>query len=125
MPIYKILQNKLQPKEAEDAIHSVRRVKKGPRRRKSKGDQPLTCVPNNSSHKNSEKKIQSNQPKSPEDTSLEVTSKKLSPRGSFKNHKYKRRYRYLSVKWDIKTQVQHKWQKKHLSVQKCIKSVSI
>ena len=45
---------------------------------------PRHCVPNNSSCNYSEKKKQSNWPKSPENTSLEVTSKKLSPRGSFK-----------------------------------------
>ena len=45
---------------------------------------PRHCVPNNSSCKYSEKKIQSNRSKSPEDTSLKVTSKNLSPRGSFK-----------------------------------------
>ena len=44
---------------------------------------PRHCVPNNCSHKYSEKKIQNNWPKSPEDTCLEVMSKKLSPRRSF------------------------------------------
>ena len=45
MPIYKILQDKLQPKEAEDTLQSVRKVKKGPRCKKSKGDQPpVLCI---------------------------------------------------------------------------------
>ena len=52
--------------------------------RSPKAISPRHCVPNNSSHKYSEKKVQSNWPKSPEDTSLEMTSKKLSPRRSFK-----------------------------------------
>ena len=45
---------------------------------------PRHYVPNNSSCKYSEKKIMSNWPKHPEDTSLEATSKKLSPRRSLK-----------------------------------------
>ena len=40
MPIYKMLQDKLQLKEAEDILQSVSEVKKGPRSKKSKGDQP-------------------------------------------------------------------------------------
>ena len=39
MPIYKMLQDKLQPKEAEDILQSVSELKKGPRSKKSKGDQ--------------------------------------------------------------------------------------
>ena len=42
MPIYKMLQDKLQPKKAEDTLQSVRNVKKGPKCKKSKGDQPQT-----------------------------------------------------------------------------------
>ena len=44
MPIYKMLQGKLQPREAEDILQSVSEVKKGPRSKKSKGDQPQTQV---------------------------------------------------------------------------------
>ena len=40
MPIYKMLQDKLQPKGAEDISQSVSEVKKGPRSKKSKGDPP-------------------------------------------------------------------------------------
>ena len=44
MPVYKMLQDKLQPKEAEDILQSVSEVKKGPRSKKSKGSQPQTSV---------------------------------------------------------------------------------
>ena len=40
MPIYKMLQDKLQHKEAEDILQSVSEIKKGSRIKKSKGDQP-------------------------------------------------------------------------------------
>ena len=40
MTIYKMLQDKLQPKEAEDILQSASEVKKGPRSKKSKGNQP-------------------------------------------------------------------------------------
>ena len=39
-----MLQDKLQPKEAEDILQSVSEVKEGPRSKKSKGDQPQTHV---------------------------------------------------------------------------------
>ena len=44
MPIYKMLQDKLQPKEAEDILQSASEVKKGPRSKQSKGNQPQTQV---------------------------------------------------------------------------------
>ena len=52
--------------------------------RSPKAISPRHCVPNSSSCKYSEKKIQSNWPKSLEDTSLEATSKKPNPRRSLK-----------------------------------------
>ena len=48
MPIYKMLQDKLQPKEAEDILQLVTEVKKGPRSKKSKGDQLPKKVPTSS-----------------------------------------------------------------------------
>ena len=62
MPIYKMLQDKLQPKTAEDILQSVSEVKKGPRSKKSQCDQPQVHqlpkkVPNSSLKKQANRDI--------------------------------------------------------------------